>query len=67
MKSTTPGPNDSFILRTNGTAKCCEDCGTKLFHKLPPRNGVNADRYGCNRCGAAYLFFGGAEPTLLEN
>jgi hypothetical protein len=66
MKPTSPGPNDSFILRNKaGKPKLCDDCGTNLFHKLLPRDGI--DRYGCNGCGAAYLVKGGKPPRLLEN
>jgi len=65
-KPTSPGPNDSFILRINGEISCCEECGGKLFRQLPPRDGI--ERFVCKGCHAAYLVKGGDEPPkLLEN
>ena len=54
-----------FLLRINGTPKPCEDCGTTLFRKLLPRDGI--ERYACKGCGAAYLLLGAGTPKLLEN
>lgn len=65
MKPTTPGPRDSFLLRIAGKIRPCEDCGCKLYHQLPPRDGMN--RYACNGCGAAYLLPNPSPPKLLEN
>jgi hypothetical protein len=65
MKPTSPGPNDSFILRIDGKPKPCEDCGALLYRKLPPRDGM--ERYACKGCGAAYLLPNPGPPKLLEN
>lgn len=64
-RPTEPAPHDSFIIRVDGKASPCEDCGGRLFHKLPPREGL--DRYACNGCGAAYTLRGAEPPKLLEN
>lgn len=65
MKPSAPGPSDSFVLRIAGKVMPCEDCGVTLFHQLPPRAGI--ERFGCNGCGAAYLFWATEPPKLLEN
>jgi len=64
-KPTEPGPNDGFILRIDGKVQPCDECGNNVFRRLPPRDGI--DRFGCNACGAAYLFKGAEPPKLLEN